>query len=765
MQISAEGRGIGGADPILVVDDEVCFREALVRELEATGLPAIGAAGRPAAAALMRGLHAIRTLILEPNLPGASWYQLLHEAARAVPPGRILVVTAFWSVALADEARLLGVRSCLPKPVAIARLREAVHATDDLPAALADCAEHPWPERPTSLALVEWEHVNQTIRHCAGNMSAAARQLGIHRPTLYKKLRKVPHRPALRSTDPNRITLLPVHARAIDGGETVLWSAHAGAQLVPTDLVAAVVRCRGPGTPEEHCQHAIAEGYVTADHRERLLALLSRLQARGFFVRARDLDPPAPRPGAGTAMTQGTQIAAAGLVTRDRPASAEASLRSYADNSLRAGRDDCFIVCDDSEQPSSRAVNQAMAVRLASDLGIRLRYLGPQEKRQYAQRLARASGLPVRTIALALLDELAVGFCRGANTNALMLDTVGQPFFCFDDDSYCRPARWSQAPSVALSSASFPVRLHVFADAGSLLAQVEQQDLSLLREHEAWLGLGCRDIAAAAAARGTLDLDEASPALLGDFLAGRGQVLATWSGLYGDSGSAHSTYYLMLTGPDRERLVATQADYQQALACRLVWKAPSGVKLVRNDLFQSVAFAADNRHCLPPFMPFLRASDSVFGQLLLDCFPHALIGCLPWSVHHAPDPPRRQGTDEVWRRAGELLFADLLELCLLSLPRPNIPPEPELRLRAIGQHLIDIGTMPGPERQELLYPLLVQRLAGGIARLQAVLREHGAQPTFWADDVVRTIESLRQRLEAKHPLLPGRIGRAGRVVG
>jgi two-component system response regulator RegA len=39
---------------------------------------------------------------------------------------------------------------------------------------------------------VEWEHINRVLADCAGNVSEAARRLGIHRRSLQRKLAKYP---------------------------------------------------------------------------------------------------------------------------------------------------------------------------------------------------------------------------------------------------------------------------------------------------------------------------------------------------------------------------------------------------------------------------------------------------------------------------------------------------------------------------------------------------------------------------------------------
>ena len=41
-----------------------------------------------------------------------------------------------------------------------------------------------------SLARAEWEHIQRVLSDCGGNVSEAARRLGIHRRSLQRKLQK-----------------------------------------------------------------------------------------------------------------------------------------------------------------------------------------------------------------------------------------------------------------------------------------------------------------------------------------------------------------------------------------------------------------------------------------------------------------------------------------------------------------------------------------------------------------------------------------------
>jgi two-component system response regulator RegA len=50
------------------------------------------------------------------------------------------------------------------------------------------------PATVPSLHRVEWEHIQRVLADCEGNVSKAARLLGLHRRTLQRKLASLPPR-------------------------------------------------------------------------------------------------------------------------------------------------------------------------------------------------------------------------------------------------------------------------------------------------------------------------------------------------------------------------------------------------------------------------------------------------------------------------------------------------------------------------------------------------------------------------------------------
>ena len=100
---------------------------------------------------------------------------------------RVVVLTGYGSIATATEAVKLGAVSYLPKPADVDDIINAFARDSEL-----DIDQPPAEFQAPSLARLEWEHINRVLHDCRGNISAAAKKLGLHRRTLQRKLNKFP---------------------------------------------------------------------------------------------------------------------------------------------------------------------------------------------------------------------------------------------------------------------------------------------------------------------------------------------------------------------------------------------------------------------------------------------------------------------------------------------------------------------------------------------------------------------------------------------
>jgi len=117
---------------------------------------------------------------------------LVVVASIALPSGSfplratvIVVLTGYGSIATAVESVKLGAATYLTKPVDADQILAAFNVE-------APQAAGSTPFAVPSLARVEWEHIQRVLADCGGNLSQAARALGIHRRSLQRKLSKDP---------------------------------------------------------------------------------------------------------------------------------------------------------------------------------------------------------------------------------------------------------------------------------------------------------------------------------------------------------------------------------------------------------------------------------------------------------------------------------------------------------------------------------------------------------------------------------------------
>ena len=168
---------------LLVVDDDEAFRTRLVRALTARGFIVTGAASYDEALAAAEA-DTPECALVDLKLPGRSGLDVVRDLRAMDGTTTIVVLTGYGSIATAVQSVKLGASSYLTKPVDADQIAAAfeLKGGDDEPPSPA----------VQPLARVEWEHIQRVLVDCDGNVSQAARLLGIHRRSLQRKLLKNP---------------------------------------------------------------------------------------------------------------------------------------------------------------------------------------------------------------------------------------------------------------------------------------------------------------------------------------------------------------------------------------------------------------------------------------------------------------------------------------------------------------------------------------------------------------------------------------------
>lgn len=169
---------------LLLADDDEVYRLRLARALTARGHEVITARDG-AEAILLSGQREMDAAILDLKMPRHNGIDVLRAIMQSRPQMRVVIHTGYGSIATAMEAVRLGAADYLIKPTDVDALLEALERN------LAKTASAPTVTAP-SLERVEWEHIQRVISDCNGNISEAARILGLHRRSLQRKLQKYP---------------------------------------------------------------------------------------------------------------------------------------------------------------------------------------------------------------------------------------------------------------------------------------------------------------------------------------------------------------------------------------------------------------------------------------------------------------------------------------------------------------------------------------------------------------------------------------------
>jgi len=167
---------------ILIVDDDKTFCEVLSGSLRKRGF------NTAVAHSVIEGIDKAEDFtpeyaLIDLKMPGASGLEIIPELLHINPEVKIVMLTGYANVATAVEAIKLGAIHYLTKPIGTEEILEAFNKESGNP-------KIPVPEE-ISLDKTEREHILSVFNRNQGNVSKTARELGLHRRTLQRKLEKM----------------------------------------------------------------------------------------------------------------------------------------------------------------------------------------------------------------------------------------------------------------------------------------------------------------------------------------------------------------------------------------------------------------------------------------------------------------------------------------------------------------------------------------------------------------------------------------------
>jgi two-component system response regulator RegA len=165
---------------VLVVDDDetllASWRRTIARERSVT------TASDVASALSFAEKQPFDLAVIDLRLGTQSGIELIRQLKKAQPELLVVLCSGYLSVSAAVAGVHAGADIVVFKPITF---REILNSIDK-----HDQEETPELNDTPTLARAEWEHIMRVLADCNGNVSMAARRLGIYRSSLQRRLKK-----------------------------------------------------------------------------------------------------------------------------------------------------------------------------------------------------------------------------------------------------------------------------------------------------------------------------------------------------------------------------------------------------------------------------------------------------------------------------------------------------------------------------------------------------------------------------------------------
>lgn len=169
---------------ILIVDDDNAVRMSLSLTVKTAGFEPL-AVGNEAEALMAVRDERIELALLDLNLTltktGEQGLEILKKFQVLRPEMPVIIITAWGTIPLAVESINSGAIDFITKPwsnsLLISKIRKAL-------------ASKKAEQHETTLEDMECKAISDAMKRCGGNLAEAARQLGITRQSLYRRIDK-----------------------------------------------------------------------------------------------------------------------------------------------------------------------------------------------------------------------------------------------------------------------------------------------------------------------------------------------------------------------------------------------------------------------------------------------------------------------------------------------------------------------------------------------------------------------------------------------
>lgn len=503
-----------------------------------------------------------------------------------------------------------------------------------------------------------------------------------------------------------------------------------------TYFVRILMACQGARTLEQHVSGILTCGAGDdADAvRQSLLQLFEEGLLRTCTNVGSEIVP---------AMGHSRRPGVVAIVTADRPQQLRRCLQSLVTHCHTHGNAPRFIIVDNSRDCKNHTANIGTVDELRRATGQRVELLGPDEV-STIRDAAADNGLSD------LAEFMLGGGTIGASRNIILLSAAGEDVVMVDDDMVCQP--WHAAEyteRVVLAGHADARHTAFFSTREAARFATQAADVDLLAACGVLLGRRVAELArrtdvdpSGACAHLAAALDGQTPL----------RVRATFVGLAGDAGMYCPCTLLFSTGRWKAALASDPLLYQNAFRYRECHRIATSYVVTHDSKFMAGCVALDNASIMPPFMPFGRNEDGVFGATLSYCDPDTVYGHVPFGILHESDRPSEY-PDQVNRAATETRIAEVLIAFMHMHPAPIVETSVSARMSYLGGVFKHLGSIGVDEFRTQLTRASLEKRQRELNQIERMVSGH-EYPDFWVSDLIEYRETLLNSMTDEYFFIP-----------
>lgn len=427
------------------------------------------------------------------------------------------------------------------------------------------------------------------------------------------------------------------------------------------------------------------------------------------------------------------RISTVTIPTCGRPVELSRALSSYIENATRHNRRLRYLIGDDSFSPGNQQNTVGALKRIKQRYGakISLEYLGPVEREGLARQICRLAGTALEECRTALVSSSPGEFCAGACRNALQLVTVDEVVLSADDDTVCLGTSIDSRHTPRLTAALDPTSIRRLNHLESAPSEVQSDEGDSYLSHEKVLR---RSVA------GLMPVEDRAGNSR-QLIASDSRVRASVSSMIGDCAISSAWDFFVVGGRASER--GQELDWP-TMKTRQIRRGVDGITITRTAFVPGWNVAFDNFDFLPPFLPFSRGEDVVFGSLLKACQSDSLIAFLPTAIRHLPPPGRTTSRAEIRLASTQVPLYEICDWVISAVGHNRVRQNRQEPAGKVLERLTHVAQLSASDFECFFLSLrksILQR------RLELIKQWMDEKPAIWIGSLLlQCAEAIRQAI-------------------